>query len=278
MRIRWMKTPLQVGLAALLGTTGGGHAAETLVGMEQVELLVCEMTRAAAMDLDAGRRKVYVGVFVDEDCGVDEDKMQQVATNTVLRSRMRPQRLWTSGDPSVNIEIDCMRLRSKQHTIWRLAAQPMLAGRMGKTFHIGVGTEFGGTGIAPDQELAAEIKDTVREGGEAAITEWLKLAEEARLGTLCEGRRGTTTKAEQIPQTRTPAKIGVVRQVQHYLAKLGYDPGPADGVAGARTLSAVREFQKRLDISTTGEISEELLMLLKVAEIADLRGPETPRE
>ena len=52
------------------------------------------------------------------------------------------------------------------------------------------------------------------------------------------------------------------------LGLLGYQPGPSDGVSGRRTIGAVKGFQSDMKITPTGEISEELLALLKIAVAA----------
>jgi len=53
-----------------------------------------------------------------------------------------------------------------------------------------------------------------------------------------------------------------VLQTQHYLRRLGYDPGPVDGVRGAKTRSAVRKFQSDQGIKVDGRISAGLLKSL----------------
>lgn len=57
----------------------------------------------------------------------------------------------------------------------------------------------------------------------------------------------------------------LVREAQTLLSKLGYNPGPADGIIGERTRQAVQDFQKKQKIAVTGEISEQLLRNLKHA-------------
>ena len=66
----------------------------------------------------------------------------------------------------------------------------------------------------------------------------------------------------------------LVRQAQTYLALLGYDPGPADGVSGPRTTAAVRRFQHDLGLTPTGRVSEELLVLLEGAATARNNKPD----
>ncbi len=53
-----------------------------------------------------------------------------------------------------------------------------------------------------------------------------------------------------------------VRSVQLNLATLGYKPGPADGILGSRTRSAIEAFQRDQGLPATGEVSNEIELLL----------------
>lgn len=57
-----------------------------------------------------------------------------------------------------------------------------------------------------------------------------------------------TERAEQVPLLSGED----VRQLQVNLAELGFEPGPADGVFGARTSAAVRAWQRSLGLEPTG--------------------------
>ncbi|MCP5246775.1 MAG: peptidoglycan-binding protein [Burkholderiales bacterium] len=60
--------------------------------------------------------------------------------------------------------------------------------------------------------------------------------------------------------TATP---NLIRQVQQALAKAGYKPGPADGVSGPRTLTALKSFQQDNNLAS-GELTKETLRALGV--------------
>ena len=84
-------------------------------------------------------------------------------------------------------------------------------------------------------------------------------------------------------QVAAPAPVAglsqdAVRQSQLYLATLGYDPGPADGLIGRRTRTAVRRFQHHAGLTPTGRISEELLRLLQAAVMEGQDGRAGPGE
>lgn len=51
--------------------------------------------------------------------------------------------------------------------------------------------------------------------------------------------------------------VSRVTGVQQPLARLGFDPGPVDGVVGSRTRAALREFQEtRDDLADTGRLDD----------------------
>jgi peptidoglycan hydrolase-like protein with peptidoglycan-binding domain len=55
-----------------------------------------------------------------------------------------------------------------------------------------------------------------------------------------------------------------VKQVQAALKSKGMDPGPEDGVLGAKTQTAIREFQKSNNLSVTGRIDDKTASALGV--------------
>jgi localization factor PodJL len=54
----------------------------------------------------------------------------------------------------------------------------------------------------------------------------------------------------------------LVKKIQTLLAEQGYDPGPADGVAGPKTRQAVKDFQRKLGAPATGQIDNRLVAAL----------------
>ena len=51
-----------------------------------------------------------------------------------------------------------------------------------------------------------------------------------------------------------PTAIMSIAEAQRRLAQLGFDPGPADGMAGARTTAAIRAFQRDRGLDVNGRI------------------------
>ncbi len=52
---------------------------------------------------------------------------------------------------------------------------------------------------------------------------------------------------------------------QGYLTRLGFDPGPDDGIMGAQTRTAIEEFQQQNQLPVSGDVSPELVNRLKAA-------------
>jgi membrane-bound lytic murein transglycosylase B len=50
-----------------------------------------------------------------------------------------------------------------------------------------------------------------------------------------------------------------VRSIQAVLGRLGYDAGPADGVAGPKTRTAIRQYQEQKRLLVDGQPSDALL-------------------
>lgn len=54
-----------------------------------------------------------------------------------------------------------------------------------------------------------------------------------------------------------------IREAQELLTKLGYDPGPADGIMGSRTSAALGVFQSSQGLTVTGSVNQETLGALR---------------
>jgi len=64
-----------------------------------------------------------------------------------------------------------------------------------------------------------------------------------------------------------PADKAGITAAQAALARLGYDPGPADGLTGKRTRAAVEQYQRDSGLPVTGEITRGLAARLKGASL-----------
>jgi peptidoglycan hydrolase-like protein with peptidoglycan-binding domain len=63
----------------------------------------------------------------------------------------------------------------------------------------------------------------------------------------------------------TPISDLSVRAAQLYLTYLGFHPGPVDGVAGERTLSALAQFQAQSGLQQTNTVDEATVARLREA-------------
>jgi localization factor PodJL len=58
----------------------------------------------------------------------------------------------------------------------------------------------------------------------------------------------------------------LVSKIQTLLADAGYDPGPADGRMGPKTVDAVRAYQQKSGMPVTGQIDKVLVASLSGAD------------
>ena len=72
-----------------------------------------------------------------------------------------------------------------------------------------------------------------------------------------------------------PARVDP-QQVQQLLAKLGHYSGPIDGLIGANTRQAIRQFEHAKFLPESGEISAALVLLLESTLAAAKRNQEKP--
>ncbi|MBN9023143.1 MAG: peptidoglycan-binding protein, partial [Rhizobiales bacterium] len=67
-----------------------------------------------------------------------------------------------------------------------------------------------------------------------------------------------------VPEGATPdeSREALVRTVQTLLVERGYDPGPVDGLAGPKTIQAIRAFQRSIGAASDGRIDGALVTKL----------------
>lgn len=93
----------------------------------------------------------------------------------------------------------------------------------------------------------------------------LSILEGVALGAVAGGLAGALTDADLInlgdpiwATKEQKANKAATARVQAGLAKLGYNPGPIDGVKGGRTTSAIRNYQRDNGLLVDGRASYEL--------------------
>jgi peptidoglycan hydrolase-like protein with peptidoglycan-binding domain len=76
--------------------------------------------------------------------------------------------------------------------------------------------------------------------------------------------------------TATPAEAAMSaadrRQIQAALRRLGYDPGPVDGLFGPLTRAAIRRFQQGIGAEPTGVITAD-----EASRLVSTPAPATSR-
>ena len=88
------------------------------------------------------------------------------------------------------------------------------------------------------------------------------------LGAGAEGNRTAPDKQAQAgasASVQSPADSSVIKQVQQKLSAAGHDAGPADGILGAKTQHALRDFQQAKGINATGQVDATTLTALGVS-------------
>lgn len=117
---------------------------------------------------------------------------------------------------------------------------------------------------------------TLERAAESAAESRARLVEKMTREQVAEGQQLSRELGNRIESgstvVETPSQSSSSRtltaEVQRELKTLKYNPGPADGITGPRTVAAVRAFQRDMGNAQTGAITDELLSLLKIAVAA----------
>lgn len=87
------------------------------------------------------------------------------------------------------------------------------------------------------------------------------------------GKKMAKQKPQPVSRVAYTGLVNPVKRVQIGLEELGYNPGPSDGLMGAQTREAIRQFEKDNKLTITGKVSDELLKkLLKVTGTSSLNN------
>jgi len=104
--------------------------------------------------------------------------------------------------------------------------------------------------------------------GRVRVAAKLSPARLARAQRMAREWRPGRDAASLPPAADAETSRKMVAAVQRGLAGLGYDPGPADGILGARTRAAIRAFQKSVGLPVDGRLSKRLMDSLAAAVAA----------
>jgi peptidoglycan hydrolase-like protein with peptidoglycan-binding domain len=97
------------------------------------------------------------------------------------------------------------------------------------------------------------------------------------LGAFAEGTKATADKQAQAGAATQPQahSSAVIKQAQDRLRTAGHDTGPADGTMSAKTVQALKDFQKSKGFETTGQLDQRTLAALGVSA-AGVGGTSSP--
>lgn len=121
---------------------------------------------------------------------------------------------------------------------------------------------------APSEAMMAVLRDRAQEAAmprlsAAASTHNLQgnaAAEGSASRSAEPGGKPLTAQQNQTPiPLRKPRADGDVRNLQQALVDTGYGPINVDGVMGAQTSAAIRQFQQDKGLAVTGQLSDRLL-------------------
>ena len=99
----------------------------------------------------------------------------------------------------------------------------------------------------------------------AAKIEELQSIQSIESAASTQEAQPSTAAAQSVDDGDDVVKVtpAIMRKIQQALASAGFNPGPADGVSGAKTVAAIESFQKQNDIPT-GKITKRTLRALGV--------------
>jgi peptidoglycan hydrolase-like protein with peptidoglycan-binding domain len=89
-------------------------------------------------------------------------------------------------------------------------------------------------------------------------------------------RRWQQPRDKEFPRDDFPAPVPAalsraeIAELQRLLASLSLDPGPADGMPGAKTIEAIKLYQQMAGLKADGVLSRKLLE--QIRELAGVGG------
>lgn len=115
-----------------------------------------------------------------------------------------------------------------------------------------------GLGVPADADEAILLYRMAHAGGFAAAGEAATRLVAVQAAARLAPAAGPTPNDGADKASPTPAAVDV-REIQNLLTTLGFDVGPVDGVAGPRTIKAIRTYQRFAGLPTDGKPSEMVL-------------------
>ncbi|MFQ5959499.1 MAG: peptidoglycan-binding protein, partial [Alphaproteobacteria bacterium] len=150
----------------------------------------------------------------------------------------------------------------RQAAIWYAKASEQ--GHTDAQFNLGTMYRYG-IGLTQNLVEAYALFDLAAASGHAEAAAARDLAAKRMSAAQVTAARARVAELGKGPAKAVAAPAPtreMVAEAQRGLAELGYDPGPADGVAGERTRNAIRAFQAKQGLAVDGAVSEPLLAAL----------------
>lgn len=155
------------------------------------------------------------------------------------------------------------RVLAVQRELGRLGYDPgSVDGAMGSKTRAAIGAFQRSIGMPETGEPTTELLDTLR-ATRIEIIDAEPSSPTAATGTA-QGEAPASARSTEASNVSGPE---LIRAIQQQLRARGFDPGPADGAAGTRTVNAAREFQRAVGLSVDGELTGALLARLEQKEI-----------
>jgi peptidoglycan hydrolase-like protein with peptidoglycan-binding domain len=137
--------------------------------------------------------------------------------------------------------------------------------RLVPTFLIGMMLVIAACGSSTGDRAASGAGIGAGAGAAVGAVTGLSIVEGALIGAVAGGLLGGLTDESTInlgdpiwAEGEKPANASAVGRVQAGLSRLGYDPGPVDGVMGPRTERAIRTYQGDHGLTVDGRPTAEL--------------------
>jgi len=199
-----------------------------------------------------------LGVMYERGYGVPEDRIEALLLYLAAAERGHLAAQYNAG--LAYAEGNSVPRNFAEARRWFLAAAEQ--GLPEAQYNLGVIYE-NGLGVARDYVAAYRYYGLAAVAGHDAAEGRLVAIGDRLSAEQLETAQGQVVEAlapAAAPQAGIPATGGrsTVAAVQRMLAELGYDPGPADGIAGARTVEAIRAYQRAEGLVVDGQASASL--------------------
>jgi murein L,D-transpeptidase YcbB/YkuD len=115
-------------------------------------------------------------------------------------------------------------------------------------------------------EAAEQGGKALQNGAEQAVDKSAETAQDLKSATETATKEAVITVKEAVSNAPIVVKTTpeLVRKIQKALLHAGFNPGPADGIIGPKTMAALGNFQKKKNLAT-GKITKETLQALDIA-------------